>query len=403
MESTIFFNDQSFQEFGAATYNKNMEPTPYRHTLYRPAGGMNSSAKDMASLVLFLLQRGLADSLRLISNESISRMETPGPATGAGAGLELGFGLGNSTSIYGDFIYYGHSGMTDGGLTELAYLPEYGAGHVFFINASNGHAFSRISNLLRDFEIHHIRKRQRVQEIDYTGNIKIRAGYYVPVNPRNQAGLFLDYVFGVEKIKVADSRVTKAWIFPGPVETYIPVTDSTFLRGQTGKIGLVRTMDPLTGEVLHFDKLVMKRIPGSFVFLMLSSVAAWLIFSLMVAITWMVFFIRSLKTGFPKTLLLLSYANLTSLLFAIILLLTLAGYKNPDVLLARPTPLSVSLLIFSVLIPVSVIFSFIKIFRYRNLNIKNHLYLPVVFLSMLQAFVCTYLIWFGVIPVITWK
>ncbi|HLF34693.1 MAG TPA: serine hydrolase domain-containing protein [Cyclobacteriaceae bacterium] len=403
MNHSTFYNDVVFEHYGAVAYNQKLEPLQYRNFIYRPAAATNSSPRDMSKLVQLFINRGEANFLRLISNESISRMEEQRSTPGAQGGLQLGYGLGTRASVYKGFTYYGHEGMMEGCLSELAYLPESGIGHVLFINVVNGQAFQRISNLIRDFEIQTIAIKIEPVVNEYKSRISIREGYYVPINPRNQGGLYLDYLFGAEKIVITDNKVRKSSLFPEPDQNFFSISDSAFVLEGIGKIGMVKAVDPLAGEVLYFDNLVMKRIPGMLLFPMLSSVATWVFFSLAGAMTWILFFIRSLKTGFSKTYWLLSYFNMTSVMFAIILLLTWAGYKNPDALLARPTLLSVSLMIFSVLIPVSVIFSFIKIYRYWNLDIKNYLYLPVVFLSMLQSFVCIYLIWFGVFPVITWK
>ena len=41
-----------------------------------------------------------------------------------------GYGLGSSVSIHDGFVYHGHSGAVDGGLTELAYLPDANVGYL---------------------------------------------------------------------------------------------------------------------------------------------------------------------------------------------------------------------------------------------------------------------------------
>ncbi|MEX2232287.1 MAG: serine hydrolase domain-containing protein [Cyclobacteriaceae bacterium] len=190
MTKTTFFNDAIFQKFGAVTYNWNLEPIPYRHSIYRPGSSMNSSALEMANLVHLFLTRGLIGNILIISNGSISEMETPQSNPGVKAGLQLGYGLGSVTSIHKGFVYHGHTGMIDGGLTEFAYLPDHGIGHVFFINASNGEAFNRISALIRDFETQRLEQTHTQNETAYDGDIAVKEGYYVSINPRMAGGAF---------------------------------------------------------------------------------------------------------------------------------------------------------------------------------------------------------------------
>ena len=78
-------------------------------------------------------------------------METPATTTGAAPGLEAGYGLSNYSSSHKEFVFRSHNGGVNGGITELAYLPEFGIGHAFMINAGNGDAFNRISILIRNF------------------------------------------------------------------------------------------------------------------------------------------------------------------------------------------------------------------------------------------------------------
>ncbi len=54
----------------------------------------------------------------------IDRMETPTRTWAAQQGLKAGYGLSNYTSIQDGFVYHGHNGGVDGGLTDMSYLPE---------------------------------------------------------------------------------------------------------------------------------------------------------------------------------------------------------------------------------------------------------------------------------------
>ena len=146
---------------------------------------MNSSPKDLAQILKLLLYRGSIDSLNFFDEKSILRMEVSQSTPGAQAGLELGYGLGNFTSIYNGFIYHGHDGAMDGGLSQLAYLPEHGVGHILVLNANNAEAMQRLVKLIREFETEKLLVPE-LQKNEYEGSIDIEKGFYLAVNPRNQ-------------------------------------------------------------------------------------------------------------------------------------------------------------------------------------------------------------------------
>jgi CubicO group peptidase (beta-lactamase class C family) len=116
-------------------------PFPYWNILYRPAGAINASAKDMAAYVQFYLNRGTVSGTQVIPASSIDRMEIPTRTWAAKEGLETGYGLSDYWSIHDGFVYHGHNGGVAGGLTEVAYLPDYGVSYFYSINAGNGDAF----------------------------------------------------------------------------------------------------------------------------------------------------------------------------------------------------------------------------------------------------------------------
>ena len=67
----------------------------------------------------------------------IDRMESPTSTWAAKAGLKNGYGLSNYWSVREGFIYHGHDGAVLGGLTDVAYMPDYGVGYFYSINSGN--------------------------------------------------------------------------------------------------------------------------------------------------------------------------------------------------------------------------------------------------------------------------
>jgi CubicO group peptidase (beta-lactamase class C family) len=70
------------------------EPAAPYPVIVRPAGGLITSADDLAAVVAMLLRRGEP----LLSSASVARMEVPATSRAARAGLAVGYGLG----VYGE-------------------------------------------------------------------------------------------------------------------------------------------------------------------------------------------------------------------------------------------------------------------------------------------------------------
>jgi CubicO group peptidase (beta-lactamase class C family) len=402
MEKTTFLNDALFREHAAVQYDRNVRAIPYRHVLYRAAGAMNSTPQDMANLVEFLIGRGTFRNDTLLPEHLINTMELPRGTPGARAGVALGYGLGNETTVYNGFVYNGHSGSLDGGLCEVAYLPTCGTGHVIFINATNPAAFQRLSKLLRDFEAK-LCVQDRFADVTPLETFTFENGYYVPINPRNQGLLFMDYLVGIEQIEREGNSVVRSWIFdPAKKQKYTAISDSTFLLAGTGKIAMAKTSDPLAGDVLYFDNLVMKKISGIIVAVQLLVAVLWGISCLVAIMVWM--FCRFLSFfnpgAYSAVFRLYNFPALTAALYlalVIMLRLSLADYDNQ---IARPTVMSVIIALLSILIVLAVLMSVISLYRNRNVS-KSRLVVPI-FLALMHLLVTGYLVFFNVIPVITW-
>ena len=65
--------------------------------------------------------------------------------------MKAGYGLSNYWSVHDGFVYHGHDGGVKGGLTDMAYMPEYGVGYFYSINSGNGDAFEKIGKTIRAY------------------------------------------------------------------------------------------------------------------------------------------------------------------------------------------------------------------------------------------------------------
>ena len=76
----------------AAGYDANGMPVPYRHIVARPSGALNATPRQMANFVRMLLNRGSFRDRRLVSHESIARMERSETSLSAHLLPDYGYG-----------------------------------------------------------------------------------------------------------------------------------------------------------------------------------------------------------------------------------------------------------------------------------------------------------------------
>jgi CubicO group peptidase (beta-lactamase class C family) len=404
MNHSTFFNDSLYQKWGAPTFNWAMKKVDYKNELYRPSAAMNSSPKDMAQILKLLLYRGSIDSLNLFDEKSILRMEVTQSTSGAQEGLELGYGLGNFTTVYNGFVYHGHDGAMDGGLSQLAYLPEHGIGHLLLLNANNAEAMQRLIKLIRDFETKNLLVPELLKN-KYDGINTIEDGFYLTVNPRNQNLFYQDVLFaGIEKIEIQKNTVSRSWLFPGPSIVYHQVSPNQFTLGSTNKIGLVIATDPLMGKVLYSEDSVLMPISSFKVFGQLSLFGLWIVMIFAGFFTFIILSILNLLKGekYKMAFKINVFPTITSFFIILTFFLRYYGFENADLLFSTPNLLSVSLLFSSIFFVVGTVFSLITIYKTRRYKIQKRVFYPVITLSFLHLFMSFHLVYYGFIPLITW-
>ena len=125
---------------------------PYWHTLFRPFGGLNTTANDMAKFLLLFTGAPYANK-GIVSNLAIKRMETPETSMAAKAGLKTGYGLGIRNSYFNGHKIYGHGGDGDGYLAEFAYCKESQRAYFVVINAFRHELLEEFTNPLNNWLI----------------------------------------------------------------------------------------------------------------------------------------------------------------------------------------------------------------------------------------------------------
>lgn len=404
MENMTFFASDAYKQLGATLY-QNDKPLEYWHIIMRPCGAINASPRDMAKMLQFFIHRGMVDSVQLISEASLKRMETPSTTPAFQAGIESGYGLNNFTSPHKSFVYQSHDGAVPGGLTSFAYLPEHELGYALMISTSNGKAMKLISDLILDYQTKEFEPRQVVRDAALTEQQEAISGYYMTINPRMQMLYFLEKIAGVQRIWCSEDSVFQKALLGGETLKYLPADGLRFRSAETGLVSMVQTNDPLAGDVVHTGQIgwpVLKRIPAVQAFGQLILAVLWLLFmlsSVIFGLIWPIRYWRGKIPGGPNIRIRLwpLLASLFVLCFFLLFALNIDSLE-----LGNVNPASVTIMLSSIGFAFATAWSVVCLVKERKASIKKRIYWYSAILSVLHLIVTCYFLWNGVIGFRTW-
>jgi CubicO group peptidase (beta-lactamase class C family) len=302
MDNADFRFTEANRALLASGYNgKSAKPVGYPYIYLRPAGDLKASPGELAKLVQFFLNRGMAGQTKLLKPESILRMEEPKTTLAAQHGLLLGYGLGNYTEVMGGVVTHGHDGGIDGFISSYRYMPEQNWGYVALLNSTSagaGEALGKINHLAIDFLSKAYAKPYKPVAAVDASSLKALAGFYAARAPRDQMLSFLDNVFGGIRIRVAGNQLARASMFGKP-QTLLPAgtnlfraekepeATTIFFANESGQMAMTCMGDePISyaervSPVWPYTRVALLALCG---FLMLSSIAfafVWLLLKLL--------------------------------------------------------------------------------------------------------------------------
>ena len=163
------------------------DPIPYFHILMRPSGALNTTALELSRFVRMLIGRGELDGVRLLSPESVDRIERSETLEAIEFyGFDQTYGLGNGPVFADTLIMRGHGGAIDGFLAQYAYAADEGFGYVIMANGDDGAGVQALTDLAQGFVLRGYEPAlpdpHAVDEIE----LEAYAGMYVSRTPRNR-------------------------------------------------------------------------------------------------------------------------------------------------------------------------------------------------------------------------
>jgi CubicO group peptidase (beta-lactamase class C family) len=240
-------------------------PYTYWHILLRPAGSINASANDMAAYVQFYLNRGAVGGKQIVPAADIDRMEIPASTWAAKEGLKLGYGLSNYATVADGFVYHGHDGGVDGGLTEMAYMADYGVGYFFSINSGSDDAFEKVGKAIRAYIGNKLQRPALPPVAPLPSNASDYTGWYEPDSPRVEMFHFLERLLGLRRVHFQDGKLIISSLHGN--ETFLPLTGTQFRHVPKDDAPYpVPTLDLLSvnpeGRFIQAEETTMKKTPA---------------------------------------------------------------------------------------------------------------------------------------------
>jgi CubicO group peptidase (beta-lactamase class C family) len=406
MNTASYFDTPEVEGRLTKLYHKDgLTPYPYWHIIVRPAGAINASATEMANYVQFYLNRGSFGGVQLLPREAIDRMELPTTTYAAREGLKTGYGLGNYAMVKDRWVFHGHEGGVEGGLTQLAYLPDAGVGYVFMINSSNGGAFSQISDLLRAYVTRDLAKPGLPPKWPVPPEIaRDYAGWYEPISVRPARVRFLARILGLIRIIPHSEGGLRLWGIFGRERGFAAVTDRLYRRDAEAAPTLALIADRSEGTLIQVSGDSFRHIPSWLPWLEFSVIAAALLLmasSVIFALVWVprkIFGdLRSVGNLSVRAMPVL--ATLSLLVSIVLVILT---SQDPIERLGLPTFWSVGIFVSCIAFAVFALLGLTLAVRFQYREIRRLVWWHAFAASAVMTAVAMYLAYWGVVGWRSW-
>lgn len=407
MSTMTYFKSPEYDKKGATLYIA-QKSQDYWHVIVRASGSINASAVDMAKFVQFYVNGGKVNTLALISPASLTRMETPGTTPAAQAGMKDGYALGNYTTSRKGFVFHGHNGGVNGGVSDLSYQPELGVGYAMMINSDSGDALDRISKLIRDFLIQDAKpagyEKPTTVKVDEKQSAIL--GYYRPINPRNEMFHFVERLVGKHNFSLDSTGIKGSnFIGAGTPNHYAPLSDVLYTSTETGITSLAVVNDPLDGEVVHAGTNVFQKTSWFNTYVPLIIICLWLVFMATAVIYMFVWVIRYYMKKIPAGLnvQVRLWPLMATIFFLALSVLVGAGIGDPFKKLGFASDVSIGIMLLTIAFAVSGLLSFYFIVKARkDANVTGFGYWHSAIGASLHLIVTIYFLYWGVVGMRTW-
>ncbi len=403
MKNATFRNSEQYKKTGAKCYD-NKTLLPYFNILYRPSAALTASPKELINLLRFFIHRGKIDSLQLLTNSSLNRMEHFKSLSIKHSELFNNYGLGNYPSYYKSFIYRGHGGSVPGSNTDFQYLPEYNLGYAIMINDDNESLLNELSYLIKEYQTRNLPiKNLDAKKKIYRYNQDL-SGYYLSVNYKFDLFRFLDKLKNLTKIwYIGDTLFIKRVKGRYPIRLFSNKND--VFKTKSGKTYLFQETDPVEGEVIYGNIGMYKKISPIYAYILIVIFWAFFIIPLTIIIFALInILIYLFGKNKNKTALWFSLWPLISISFLLVIILYISLQTRFDtfLLLGNITWLSLSIFIGTIGFALTSLWTIYYIYKNRKVKMNKIFYYQSVLVALFNLIFTLYFFSNGLIGIMTW-
>lgn len=378
-------------------------PYPYWHIVMRPAGSINASAREMGQYLRFFIRRGQGATGQVLSEQSLIRMETPASYWGAQGGLKTGYGLCNYTTLDDQgFVWHGHNGGVDGGLSEMGYLTEQGVGYFYSINAGNDEAADAIGKELKAFITRELPKPSLPSVVPIRSELADAFhGWYQSDSAREPSTALIEPILLLFHVSFENDKLIMKYLTL--TQTYLCVGDQRFREEKMGAADLV-LMETREGRIIQTGSGTLRKISairawGGILLTLLTLIAALSVplFACVWGIRWILGGLKGVKHLHVRIFPLM--AVLSAMVFAGILL-----FAGSDLFtrLGNRTVWSIGLCISSYAFAAFSILGLVAAVRVYRSELNRWVFVHSLGVSILFCIATLYLSYFGMIGIRTW-
>ncbi len=403
MKNATFRNSEQYKKIGAKCYD-NKALLPYLNILYRPSTSLTASPKELINLLRFFINRGKIDSIQLLSNSSLNRMERNESLVIKNSELFKNQGKGNYASYYENFIYRGHGGSVPGSNADFRYLPEYNLGYAIMINDDNESLLNELSYLLKAYQTKDLpQKKLDVKKKIYKSNQDL-SGYYISVNYKFDLYKFMDKPKTLTKIwHIADTLYVKGFKSQYPYKLYS--NENNVFKTESGRTYLFQETDPVEGEVLYGNIGMLKKISPIYAYTLISIFWAFyfvLLTIIIFAVISLLIYLFGKKKN--KSALWFSLLPLISISFLLIIALYISQQTRQDLFLqlGNISWLSLSIFIGTMGFALTSLWTIYYIYQNRKVKMNKILYYHSVLVALFNLIFTIYFFRNGLIGIMTW-
>jgi CubicO group peptidase (beta-lactamase class C family) len=213
----------------AKSYTTDGTVTPYQYIVLKPAGSLNVSARELAQLVRLYLGNGTVDGHRILTPESVARIERSEADLGAKVGFHNAYALGNAIFPDAGMTFRGHNGSIDSFTSVLGYNRATNSGYVLMANGGEGVDFATpISALVQGYLTRHARMVPPPTVQLPQADLEKYAGFYRIITPPNDLLRPYGELLNLTYIQGGDGQLTIRGL--GGAGVWVATAEHSFRR-----------------------------------------------------------------------------------------------------------------------------------------------------------------------------